>query len=98
MIVAPFAGAWIEIDNIKELYSAVYVAPFAGAWIEIESNRCGSMSVKVAPFAGAWIEISTQPTSFAAILSHPSRVRGLKYDFIEFMQKGRRRTLRGCVD
>ena len=34
-IVAPFAGAWIEIAGLirGELYIAV--APFAGAWIEI---------------------------------------------------------------
>ena len=37
------------------------------------------MTAFVAPFAGAWIEISeTAPLAFA-FLSHPSRVRGLKY-------------------
>ena len=36
-LVAPFAGAWIEI-MIKDLIpkSLRIVAPFAGAWIEIE--------------------------------------------------------------
>ena len=34
-IVAPFAGAWIEIRAVSpETWSQV-VAPFAGAWIEI---------------------------------------------------------------
>ena len=34
-IVAPFAGAWIEIINIYIITFNVIVAPFAGAWIEI---------------------------------------------------------------
>ena len=33
--VAPFAGAWIEMEN-KIIYGqSAIVAPFAGAWIEI---------------------------------------------------------------
>ena len=43
--VAPFAGAWIEIedDNItKEDYWKV--APFAGAWIEISRGRTPGQS------------------------------------------------------
>ena len=35
MVVAPFAGAWIEILSIGEPHAIVPVAPFAGAWIEI---------------------------------------------------------------
>ena len=34
-IVAPFAGAWIEIRIIHELCLEDKVAPFAGAWIEM---------------------------------------------------------------
>ena len=33
--VAPFVGVWIEISNIKNIYSSRYVAPFVGVWIEI---------------------------------------------------------------
>ncbi len=37
--VAPFAGAWIEIDiEFADLCFQI-VAPFAGAWIEILSLR-----------------------------------------------------------
>ena len=36
LIVAPFAGAWIEIRSIKVETNIIDVAPFAGAWIEIE--------------------------------------------------------------
>ena len=35
LLVAPFAGAWIEImKDLKDALRSV-VAPFAGAWIEI---------------------------------------------------------------
>ena len=34
-IVAPFAGAWIEIPLAYVLFLILLVAPFAGAWIEI---------------------------------------------------------------
>ena len=33
--VAPLAGAWIEILNIKHSIGLNLVAPLAGAWIEI---------------------------------------------------------------
>ena len=33
--VAPFTGAWIEIDRMSSCPFAVVVAPFTGAWIEI---------------------------------------------------------------
>ena len=34
-MVAPFAGAWIEIAVRKQAVQRAMVAPFAGAWIEI---------------------------------------------------------------
>ena len=37
-IVAPFAGAWIEIKKDKKCICGNAVAPFAGAWIEIKSG------------------------------------------------------------
>ena len=36
--VAPFAGAWIEIEILRGAYNIGVVAPFAGAWIEIQDN------------------------------------------------------------
>ena len=34
-MVAPYAGAWIEItEPVPDVYT-VFVAPYAGAWIEI---------------------------------------------------------------
>ena len=34
-LVAPFAGAWIEIVYAFTETAHIHVAPFAGAWIEI---------------------------------------------------------------
>ena len=34
-MVAPFAGAWIEIFRHIGTCAKVLVAPFAGAWIEM---------------------------------------------------------------
>ena len=34
-LVAPLAGAWIEIDTANDVKRAAIVAPLAGAWIEI---------------------------------------------------------------
>ena len=37
--VAPFTGAWIEIqDKIVKVHAIVVVAPFTGAWIEIKGR------------------------------------------------------------
>ena len=34
-MVAPLAGAWIEISYVEDLLEPGDVAPLAGAWIEI---------------------------------------------------------------
>ena len=34
-LVAPFAGAWIEINEMFKDWTLNKVAPFAGAWIEM---------------------------------------------------------------
>ena len=57
VFVAPFAGAWIEIENVIQNHFVHIVAPFAGAWIEIIFYLLISYLLIVAPFAGAWIEI-----------------------------------------
>ena len=58
LVVAPFTGAWIEIqDVIDRAQYGCPVAPFTGAWIEITKlNRIHTSNI-VAPFTGAWIEI-----------------------------------------
>ena len=56
-IVAPFAGAWIEILSKILVTPLLFVAPFAGAWIEMLMSLKYPYVALVAPFAGAWIEI-----------------------------------------
>ena len=81
-----------------------------------------SFNGSVAPFTGAWIEINLSSMShIPVIVSHPSRVRGLKYTH-SYYPRGKhnvapftgawieietnaansaralRRTLHGCVD
>ena len=38
IVVAPFAGAWIEITVALFDANEDVVAPFAGAWIEIQES------------------------------------------------------------
>ncbi len=57
LIVAPFAGAWIEIAVRVSEVRVTPVAPFAGAWIEMLYDGRDFINDNVAPFAGAWIEI-----------------------------------------
>ncbi len=77
-LVAPHTGAWIEIHR-KILHSpALYVAPHTGAWIEMYNARNVNLDGTVAPHTGAWIEISLVFPAVFCIVSHPTRVRGLK--------------------
>ena len=56
-VVAPLAGAWIEISHRKAPIASIPVAPLAGAWIEIMPYRTVFTPTGVAPLAGAWIEM-----------------------------------------
>ena len=78
--VAPFTGAWIEIQQCTKGDDVFEVAPFTGAWIEISNRSLASLRATVAPFTGAWIEILPQARSRPVMSSLPSRERGLKYD------------------
>ena len=78
-MVAPYAGAWIEIKSVCCFSSTATVAPYAGAWIEIGMVLNNRFADKVAPYAGAWIEITSNPPVDVHRMSHPTRVRGLKY-------------------
>ena len=57
-LVAPHAGAWIEIPLRLWKAKLKTVAPHAGAWIEIlNPNDLLKVGWQVAPHAGAWIEM-----------------------------------------
>ena len=80
IIVAPLAGAWIEMDEKKARMMRVSVAPLAGAWIEIMTMtiyfRGKNRSLPSR-------ERGLKSTQHASIPGHeqslPSRERGLKY-------------------
>ena len=77
--VAPHAGAWIETKKRRYRLVFIAVAPHAGAWIETWSQQLPPAMPGVAPHAGAWIETFTYPiATLPQIMSHPTRVRGLK--------------------
>ena len=78
-MVAPYTGAWIEIRSVWHASIVDRVAPYTGAWIEIRLLCALSGYLKVAPYTGAWIEIRFCGTPKSLALSHPTRVRGLKY-------------------
>ena len=97
--VAPFAGAWIEIENVIQNHFVHIVAPFAGAWIEIAWTYEDFGTLTVAPFAGAWIEIFACIAYTVSKASLPSRERGLKYESYDAEKNGGQgRSLRGSVD
>ena len=79
-LVAPFAGAWIEIFFIQALANDESVAPFAGAWIEIEilifSIFILFSSLPSRERGLKYIQVHALNRS---ILSLPSRERGLKF-------------------
>ena len=82
IVVAPLAGARIEIlDIIYDLIKAD-VAPLAGARIEIIKHLNVLVNGLVAPLAGARIEIVRKRVHPQAHPSLPSRERGLKYTIL----------------
>ena len=38
-VVAPYIGAWIEIDRLEGKGQKGYVAPYIGAWIVIKLKK-----------------------------------------------------------
>ena len=56
-LVAPYAGAWVEIPISSAIFSTNSVAPYAGAWVEMFVSKNLISKVSVAPYAGAWVEI-----------------------------------------
>ena len=78
-IVAPFAGAWIEIIFCGAFYSRGRVAPFAGAWIEISFERSRADTIKLSlPSRERGLKFPDHSCWQAGLWSLPSRERGLK--------------------
>ena len=57
--VAPFAGAWIEIDRRHGITSSKLSLPSRERGLKFVKSVLPDQADKVAPFAGAWIEITS---------------------------------------
>ena len=77
-MVAPFAGAWIEILRHCQSHSVYPVAPFAGAWIEIGSRKGLHFSVWSLPSRERGLKYNETYVFITDSMSLPSRERGLK--------------------
>ncbi len=78
-MVAPFAGAWIEIFLSAETSIPSSVSlPSRERGLKSVYNKLYESSLLVAPFAGAWIEIVSPAAVCILTKSLPSRERGLK--------------------
>ena len=77
--VASHADAWIEINRLNRKNYSGSVASHADAWIEIHSCCMVLVSSDVASHADAWIEIHQSCRALLSFMSHPTRMRGLKY-------------------
>ena len=80
IVVAPLAGAWIEMPCTFPAYKATSVAPLAGAWIEIWTERgSGSGRRKSLPLRERGLKSADRLQDIAEYLSLPLRERGLKF-------------------
>ena len=57
LLVAPFAGAWIEITPVNAVFDAETSLPSRERGLKLLYCSVIARLVVVAPFAGAWIEI-----------------------------------------
>ena len=79
MLVAPHAGAWIEIiEYLVNDMAALLSLPTRERGLKLVEIRIEGSKIIVAPHAGAWIEILNLETIFCNESSLPTRERGLK--------------------
>ena len=78
-VVAPLAGAWIEINVFSPDATSSKSLPSRERGLKLLRTAYHSSAVPVAPLAGAWIEIIVLKDNPNASTSLPSRERGLKY-------------------
>ena len=78
-VVAPLAGAWIEIQRSVQTEAAHPVAPLAGAWIEIPVSLLAITSALPSlPSRERGLKSGTDDPVLSDSTSLPSRERGLK--------------------
>ena len=76
--VAPFTGAWIEIEVVTEGGNIGKVAPFTGAWIEIIWVLFGYLVRVSLPSRERGLKCFGDASCTYRYGSLPSRERGLK--------------------
>ena len=91
LLVAPLAGAWIEMRCNIARFCACIVAPLAGAWIEISAFRGSRLSIASLPSRERGLKSVCYNVYVDKWMSLPSRERGLKYGY------GQKRNVRGAV-
>ena len=79
ILVAPHAGAWIEIIQQGGLANALRSPPTRGRGLKLDAY-VDMLNAQVAPHAGAWIEIIKHIPKRRNTMSPPTRGRGLKSD------------------
>ncbi len=78
-LVAPLAGAWIEMGVTLAESLAALSPPSRGRGLKCPLGKAAGVAVKVAPLAGAWIEIRQRVSGGGRPRCRPPRGgRGLK--------------------
>ena len=78
-MVAPLAGAWIEIVAMFNFVYNIVVAPLAGAWIEIKKVLTNvDTSARSRPSRARGLKYGIYYKLGKKYRSRPSRARGLK--------------------
>ena len=96
--VAPLAGAWIEIPEIKHHRNVIVSLPSRERGLKYCDKCEGCTWRGVAPLAGAWIEINVFSPDATSSKSLPSRERGLKFCTLVLCTVKAGRSPRGSVD
>ena len=97
-LVAPHAGAWIEILSCFTSSSVPSVAPHAGAWIEIVEHGLSGTVLPSRPTRARGLKSNASGKGPGAGLSRPTRARGLKYGHVLHALIECSRAPRGRVD
>ena len=98
-MVAPLAGAWIEICSTDAVSMRGCVAPLAGAWIEMHYTSQAPSPLWSLPSRERGLKYFDSYSQLVDALSLPSRERGLK-SLLEYniIRNYLRRSPRGSVD
>ena len=87
-IVAPHAGAWIEMQYMKLSERSRFVAPHAGAWIEIIISGDRSAKDRSRPTRARGLKFVKSSSFCKFLLSRPTRARGLKFNYLYPLHHG----------